>query len=105
MAVEAVASRGISVALACRTFSISESCYRYERQLSDENAEIEEWLVKLTSNRRTWGFGLCFLYLRNVKGFGWNHKRVYPVGWQVIACNHREADLLRVGAEPADQAE
>jgi putative transposase len=79
MAVEAVASRGISVAQACRTFSISESCYRYERQLSDENAEISEWLVKLTSNRRTWGFGLCFLYLRNVKGFGWNHKRVYRI--------------------------
>ena len=23
-----------------------------------------------------WGFGLCYLYLRNLKGFGWNHKRV-----------------------------
>jgi len=79
MAVEAVASRGVSIALACRTFQISECCYRYERKLSDENAEIAEWLVKLTSNRRTWGFGLCFLYLRNVKGFGWNHKRVYRI--------------------------
>ena len=79
MAVRAVASRGISIALAFRTFSISESCYRYERKLSDENAEIAEWLVKLTGNRRTWGFGLCFLYLRNVKGFGWNHKRVYRI--------------------------
>lgn len=79
MAVNAVARRSISIALACRTFSISESCYRYERQLSDENAEIAEWLVKITSNRRTWGFGLCFLYLRNVKGFGWNHKRVYRI--------------------------
>ena len=27
----------------------------------------------------TWGFGLCFLYLRNVKGYGWNHKRVYRI--------------------------
>jgi putative transposase len=35
--------------------------------------------VKLTVNRRTWGFGLCFLYLRNVKSFGWNHKRVYRI--------------------------
>ena len=26
-----------------------------------------------------WGFGLCYLYLRNVKGFGWNHKRVYRI--------------------------
>jgi hypothetical protein len=21
---------------------------------------------------RNWGFGLCFLYLRNVRGFTWN---------------------------------
>jgi hypothetical protein len=26
-----------------------------------------------------WGFGLCFLRLRNVKGFGWNHNRVYRI--------------------------
>jgi putative transposase len=24
-------------------------------------------------------FRLCFLYLRNVKGFSWNHKRVYRI--------------------------
>ncbi len=74
---ESVAQHGVSIALACRTFQISETCYRYERKLSDENAMIAEWLVRLTTSRRTWGFGLCFLYLRNVKGFGWNHKRVY----------------------------
>lgn len=75
MAVEVVADRGVSITLACRTFQISESCYRYERKLSDENSEIADWLEKLTDNRRTWGFGLCFLYLRNVKGFGWNITR------------------------------
>jgi putative transposase len=79
MAVHAVAHHRVSIAQACRAFFISETCYRYERKLDDENAEIAEWLVKLTSNRRTWGFGLCFLYLRNVKGFGWNHKRVYRI--------------------------
>jgi putative transposase len=63
MAVETVAARGVSIALACRTFQISECCYRYDRKLSDENAEIEDWLVKLTDNRRTWGFGLFFLHL------------------------------------------
>ena len=47
--------------------------------LSDENLEIAEWLVRLTTNRSTWGFGLCFLYQRNVKGFSWNHKRVYRI--------------------------
>ncbi len=32
--------------------------HRYEHILVDENAEIAEWLVKLTSNRCSWGFGL-----------------------------------------------
>ena len=75
----AVKTRAVSIALACRTFEISETCYRYERLLSDENAEIADWLERLTANRKTWGFGLCFLYLRNVKGFEWNHKRVYRI--------------------------
>ena len=35
--------------------------------------------MALTDNNRNWGFGLCFLYLRNVKGFEWNHKRVYRI--------------------------
>lgn len=34
------------------------------------------WLMKLMDKDRSWGFGLCYLYLRNVKGFKWNHKRV-----------------------------
>jgi hypothetical protein len=28
---------------------------------------------------RTCGFGVCFLYLRNVKSFEWNHKRLYRI--------------------------
>ena len=47
--------------------------------LSDENAEIADWLERLTENKRTWSFSLCFLYLRNVQGYGWNHKRVYRI--------------------------
>ena len=35
--------------------------------------------MRLTTEQRNWGFGLCFLYLRNIKGFGWNHKRVYRI--------------------------
>jgi len=61
MAEAAVCKHGVSVALVCRTFSISETCYRYERKLSDENAEAADWLVRQTINRRTWGFGLCYL--------------------------------------------
>ena len=79
MAMNAVMRRGTSIALACRTFQISETCYRYSPVLSDENEEIADWLVRLTENKRTWGFGLCFLYLHNVQGYGWNHKRVYRI--------------------------
>jgi putative transposase len=79
MAGKAVAQKGISIALACRTFGISETCYRHEGKCSDENQLIADLLVALTSAYRTWGFGLCFLYLRNVKGHPWNHKRVYRI--------------------------
>jgi putative transposase len=79
MAKHAASAKGLSVRLTCRAFGISETCYRYPPKLSDENAEIADWLVRLTHNQRNWGFGLCFLYLRNVKGFGWNHKRVYRI--------------------------
>jgi putative transposase len=37
---------------------------------NDENEEIADWLLRLTAFHKRWGFGLCFLYLRNVKGFG-----------------------------------
>jgi putative transposase len=47
--------------------------------VSGENEEISDWLERLTANKRSWGFGLCFLYLRNVQGYGWNHKRVYRI--------------------------
>jgi putative transposase len=35
--------------------------------------------MRLTDNHRNWGFGLCYLYLLNVKCFGWNQKRVYSI--------------------------
>ncbi len=79
MAGNAVAGRGVSMALACRTFGVSETCYRYGPKLRAENEEIADLLVGLTDARKTWGFGLCFLHLRNVKGHPWNHKRVYRI--------------------------
>jgi putative transposase len=36
-------------------------------------------LLRLTENQRNWGFGFCFLYLHNVKGVLWNHKRVHRI--------------------------
>ncbi len=79
MAKRAVSGHKLSIRKACLTFHISECCYRYERKLSDENSLIAELLLGLTQAQRNWGFGLCFLYLRNVKGYAWNHKRVYRI--------------------------
>ena len=101
MAASAVTQRSISVALACRTFGVSETCYRYTRKLDDENAAIADLLVGLTLARRTWGFGLCFLYLRNVKGHGWNHKRVYRI-YRELELNMRIKPKKRLKREKPD---
>ena len=37
MAEKAVARHGVSIALACRTFGVSETCYRYSPKLKEEN--------------------------------------------------------------------
>jgi putative transposase len=78
MAKGVVQERGVPVALACRAFGISETCYKYEGKLSHGNAEIADWPVRLAKSdtTRRWGFGLCYLFLRDAEGFGWNHKRV-----------------------------
>ena len=71
--------RQFSIRLACACVEISQSGYRYIPKLSSENQMVADWLLRLTEANKQWGFGLCFLYLRNVKGFGWNHKRVYRI--------------------------
>ena len=48
------------------------------------------------------GFGLCFLYLRNIKGFGWNHKRIYRI-YRELELNFRikpRKRLMRERPEP-----
>jgi len=64
-------SLGPSIKLACQAFGASFTYYRYQPQLSSQNAEIADHLISLKHNQRNWGFGLCFLYLRNVKGYRW----------------------------------
>ena len=71
--------RGVSIALACRAFGVSEIWCRYCPILKTENERIDDLLIGLTRVHKTWGFGLCFLHLRNVKGHSWNHKRVYRI--------------------------
>jgi len=51
MAAKSVKRRGVSVAVACRTFGISETCYRYSPLLSDKNEQIADLPVGLTDAR------------------------------------------------------
>src|SRR5690554_4392318 len=79
MAKAAAIKHDISIRFACQCMSVSESCFYYQSKLNAENDQIADWLIRLTENKKRWGFGLCFLYLRNVKGFAWNHKSVYRI--------------------------
>ena len=79
MAATAVERHGVSITMACHTFEVSETCYRYSPHLSDKNAQISNLLVGLTEAWKIWVFVLCFFRQRNVKGDGWNHKRVYRI--------------------------
>ena len=58
MAENAVARQRASIALACRAFGVSATCYRYGPKLRAENEEIADLLAGLTDARKTWGFGL-----------------------------------------------
>ena len=60
-----VESERTSIRHACQTFALSETGYRYRAKASAENARIADWLVRLTTAYRDWGFGLCFLHLRS----------------------------------------
>jgi len=81
LAKDIVKTKKLSINKVCDIMSISETCYRYTAKNSSENDIIANWLIKLTSDthKSRWGFGLCFDHLRNVKGFKWNHKRVYRI--------------------------
>lgn len=107
MAKAAVKEEKVNIRQACEAFRISQTCYRYELKFSAENELVADWLVRLTHNQRNWGFGLCFLSLRNVQGFSWNHKRVYRI-YRELELNMRikpKKRLVRGKPEPLSQPE
>ncbi len=79
MAQSFILKKRLNIRQACYIFNISETCYRYQPKFSNENDIIADWLLAITGHHRNWGFKLCYLYLRNVKGLKWNHKRVYRI--------------------------
>ena len=102
MAFKIKEKHGLSVSRVCRLMKISQTCYRYKPKLNADNQRIADWLVRLTTTHRTWGFGLCFLYLRNVKGWEFNHKRSYRI-YRELELNFRikpKKRLVREKPEP-----
>lgn len=95
MAHRAVSEYAISIRIACEVFSLSQTCYRHQAKLNHENDQIADWLLRLTSTHKRWGFGLCFLYLRNIKGHTWNHKRVYRI-YRALELNLRIKPKRRI---------
>ena len=80
---------------------ISVATYYYKPKLSAENQRIADWLLRLTAANKRWGFGLCYLHLRNLKGFGWNHKRVYRI-YRELELNLRIKPKSRVKRDKPD---
>ena len=101
MAINTVKKYDLSIRMVCLCFGISQTCYRYEAKLSSENVLIADWLLRLTQTHKRWGFGLCFLYLRNVKGYGWNHKRVYRI-YRELELNLRIKPRRRIKRDRPD---
>ncbi|AHF01117.1 integrase [Thiomicrospira aerophila AL3] len=101
MAQNVVAQMGVSIRFACEVFGISQSCYRHQAKLANENAVIADWLLCLTTAHKGWGFGLCFDHLRNVKKFEWNHKRVYRI-YRELELNLRIKPKRRIKRDKPD---
>lgn len=80
---------------------MSESAYRYKPKNNFDNQRIADWLLRLTQAHKRWGFGLCYLYLRNVKHFNWNHKRVYRI-YRELELNLRIKPRRRIKRDRPD---
>jgi putative transposase len=60
IAKEAVAKHGVTIRWACASLDFSEACYLYQAKLSDENAEIVGWMIRLTHGNEAGAAGYAF---------------------------------------------
>ncbi len=77
---------------ACRTFEVSETCYRYQAKACEENARIADWLVRLTTAYKRLGLWAVLPAPAQRQGL-----------W--LEPQARLPHLPGAGVEPADQAE
>ena len=81
MAHELRNSRQLSISSACKLTGISEKRFRHIPSNTEVNTMIANKLIELTHTKgqATWGFRLCYLHIRNVLGWKYNHKRIYRI--------------------------
>jgi putative transposase len=79
MAKQVIERHQISQRQTSAILGISLTVLRYTPKIKVEDERIADWLMRLTTAHKRWGFGLCYLYLRNVQHMNWNHKRVYRI--------------------------
>ena len=101
MAYEAVTQKAVSIRFACDAFQISETCYRYQHQSEDDNKLIIDRLLILLMHILIGNLVCFFAYIRNVKGFKFNHKWVYRIYCE-LALNLRIKPKRRIKCPVAD---
>ena len=79
-------------------FPDHQDCYRCVAKGDSRDVLSAQLLVDLTDNNRGMGFGGCYLYMRNVRGFGWNHGRAYKI-YRGFKSNPRIKSLERLVRE------
>ncbi len=63
-----IQAKRASLRLVCSALGISSSGYRYQSKRSTENAEIADWLLRLTDTHRTWGLSIMLLVFAQREG-------------------------------------
>ena len=82
--------KNISITTVCQIYSISKYYYYYQPKRSDDNELIARMLIELTTKYKRWGFKMCYYYIRNVKNYTYNHKRVYRIYKELLRIKPRK---------------
>ena len=95
-----VAHKAISIRRACRLFSVSETCYRYQPKFSDDNALIADRLLRLTYTTVAGAWSMLFVSEER-QGMHYNHKRVYRI-YRELKLNFRIKPRRRLKRDKPD---
>ena len=81
----AIRNRNISVLLTCQLFVVSESYYRHQPKLNEENNVIADWLIRITDSQKNWGFTSAPCIYVMLKALGQSHAVILMRSQSVIS--------------------